>query len=126
METAVELAATRSAIPEKRPSASALFLLALAAPALYFCYLIASPFRAPIFLAVMLAVVFHPVHVRLVEHIRGKNAAALISTILVVVVVIIPATALGVVVLKEIRELLDLLNEKSAEQEVGRRLRQFG
>jgi len=98
-------AATRSAIPEKRPSASTLFLLALAAPALYFCYLIASPFRAPIFLAVMIAIVFHPVHVRIQRHIRGKNAAALISTVLVVVVVIIPATALGVVVLKEIRGL---------------------
>jgi predicted PurR-regulated permease PerM len=90
--------------------------LALAALALYFCYLIASPFRDPIFLAVMIAIVFHPVHVRIHNRIRGKSAAALISTILVVVVVIIPATALGLVVLKEIRGLFDLLNEKSAEQ----------
>jgi predicted PurR-regulated permease PerM len=112
----VDLAATRSAIPEKRPSASTIFLLALAVPALYFCYLIASPFRAPIFLALMLAVVFHPVHVRIQEHIRGKNAPALISTILVVAVVIIAATGLGVVVLKETRGLYDLLNERSAEQ----------
>jgi predicted PurR-regulated permease PerM len=116
METAMELAATSSAIPEKRPSASTIFLLALAAPALYFCYLIASPFRAPVFLALMLAVVFHPVHVRIQEHIRGKNAPALISTILVVAVVIIPATGLGVVVLKETRGLYNLLNQRSAEQ----------
>ena len=102
--------------PETRPSASTLFLLALAAIALYFCYLIASPFRAPIFLAVMIAIVFHPAHVRIQRHIQGRNAAALISTILVVVVVIIPATGLGVVVLKEVRGLYDLLNEKSAEQ----------
>ena len=47
---------------------------------------------------------------------QGKNAAALISTILVIVVVIIPATGLGVVVLKEIGGLYDLLNAKSAEQ----------
>ena len=39
------LVASRSAIPERRPSASTLFLLALAALALYFCYLIASTFR---------------------------------------------------------------------------------
>jgi predicted PurR-regulated permease PerM len=116
LEPAMDVPASRSAIPEKRPSASTLFLLALAALAVYFCYLIASPFRAPIFLAVMIAVVFHPVHVRIQQHIKGVNAAALISTILVVIVVIIPATGLGVVVLKEIRGLYDLLSQKSAEQ----------
>lgn len=116
LEAAVDVAASRSAISEKRPSASTLFLLALAALALYFCYLIASPFRAPIFLAIMIAIVFQPVHVRIQQHVQGRNAAALISTILVIVTVIIPATGLGVVVLKEIRGLYDLLNAKSAEQ----------
>jgi predicted PurR-regulated permease PerM len=64
----------------------------------------------------MIAIVFHPVHVRIQRHIQGENAAALISTIVVVLLVIIPATGLGVVVLKEIRGLYDLLNEKGAEQ----------
>ena len=112
----MDLAASRSVIPEKKPAASTLCLLALAVLALYFCYRIASPFRAPIFLAVMIAIVFHPVHERIQRHIRGNNAAALISTILVLVLVIIPATGLGIVVLKEIRGLYDLLNAKSAEQ----------
>ena len=112
----MDLTVSRSAIPEERPSASTVFLVALAAIALYFCYLIASPFRGPIFLAIMIAIVFHPVHVRIQQRIQRKNVAALISTILVVVVVIIPATGLGVVVLKEIRGLCDLLNERSAEQ----------
>jgi len=105
LETTVDVAASRSTISAKRPSASTVFLLALAAVALYFCYLIASPFRAPIFSAVMIAIVFHPVHGRIQRHVQRKNAAALISTILVIVVVIIPATGLGVVVLKEIRGL---------------------
>ena len=116
LEAAVDVGASRSAIPGKRPSASSIFLLALAALSLYFCCLIASPFRGPIFLAIMIAIVFHPVHVRIQQHIQGRNAAALISTILVLVVVIVPATGLGVVVLKEIRGLYDLLNGKSAEQ----------
>lgn len=76
----MDVAASKSAISERRPSASTLFLLALAALALYFCYLIASPFRAPIFLALMIAILFHPVHVRIQQHVQGKNAAALIST----------------------------------------------
>jgi predicted PurR-regulated permease PerM len=116
LEPAMDVPVSRSAIPGKGPSASTLFLLALAALAVYYCYLITSPFRAPIFLAVMIAIVFHPVHARVQKHIKRKNAAALISTILVVVVVIIPATGLGVVVLKEIRGLYALLSEKSAEQ----------
>ena len=116
VEAAMDVAACRSAILEKRSSASTLFLLALAALALYFCHLIASPLRAPIFLAVMIAIVFHPVHERVQRHVRGTNAGALISTILVIFVVIIPATGLGMVVLKEIRGLYDLLNAKNAEQ----------
>jgi predicted PurR-regulated permease PerM len=116
LEAAVDLPTRRSAIPEKRPSASTLFLLGLAALALYFCYLIASPFRAPIFLALMIAIIVHPLHVRIQQHIRGKNAAALISTLLVILVVMILATALSLVVFKEIRGLSDLLNKKSAEQ----------
>ena len=112
----VDVAVSGSAIPEKWPAASTVFLLALAAISLYFCYLIASPFRGPILLAMMIAIVFHPVHVRIQQHIQRRNAAALISTILVVVVVIIPATGLGVAVLKEVRGLYDLLNQKSAEQ----------
>ena len=55
LETTVDVAASRSTISAKRPSASTVFLLALAAVALYFCYLIASPFRSPIFSAVMIA-----------------------------------------------------------------------
>jgi predicted PurR-regulated permease PerM len=116
LDPALRVAASRPAIPEKRPSASTLFLLALAGVALYYCYLITSPFRASIFLAVMIAIVFHPVHGWIQQHVQGKNAAALISTILIIVVVIIPSTGLGMVVLKEIRGMYDLLNEKSTEQ----------
>jgi len=91
-------------------------LLALAATALYFCYVIARPFLSPIFLAVMIAVVFHPVHARIQARIRSRNTAALISTILVLLVLVVPAVGLGVVVSQEITGLYQLLNERSAEQ----------
>src|SRR5215470_2876529 len=101
---------------ESKPSASTWFLLVLALLALYFCYLIARPFLTPIFLAFMIAIVFHPVHVRLRGHIRGRNVAALSSTILVLIVLTVPAVGLGVIVSKEVRGLYQLLNEKSAQQ----------
>jgi len=101
---------------ERKPSASTWFLLALTVVAVYFCYLIARPFLTPIFLAFMIAIVFHPVHVRLRRRIRGRNVAALTSTILVLIALIVPALALGVIVSKEVRGLYELLNEKSAQQ----------
>jgi hypothetical protein len=101
---------------ERKPTASTLFLLALAAVALYFCYLIASPFLTPIFLAIMIAIVFHPIHVQVQARIRSRNTAALISTILVLIVLVVPTVGLGVVVSQEVRGLYQLLDQRSAQQ----------
>jgi predicted PurR-regulated permease PerM len=101
---------------ERKQATTTIFLLALAAAAFYFCYLIARPFLSPIFLAVMIAIVFHPVHVRIQARVRSTNTAALISTALVLFVVVVPAVGLGVVVSQEITGLYQLLNQRSAEQ----------
>ncbi len=101
---------------ERKQATTTIFLLALAAVALYFCYIIARPFLSPIFLAVMIAIVFHPVHTRVRMRIRGRNAAALISTLLVLVILVLPAIGLGIVVSREVTGLYQLLSERSAEQ----------
>jgi predicted PurR-regulated permease PerM len=92
------------------------FLLALAAIAIYFCYLIARPFLNPVFLAVMIAIVFHPVHLRIQARVRSRNTAALISIFLVLLLVVVPVVGLGVVLSQEIRGLYVLLDQRSAEQ----------
>ena len=66
---------------ERKQVTTALFLLVLAAIALYFCFLIIRPFLSPIFLAVMLAIVFYPIHARVQVRVRKPNAAALFSTV---------------------------------------------
>ena len=101
---------------ERKQSTTAIFLLALAAAALYFCYVIAKPFLSPVFLAVMIAIVFHPVHIRIQARVRGRNTAALISTVLVLLVLVVPAVGLGVVVSQETTGLYRLLSQRSAEQ----------
>jgi predicted PurR-regulated permease PerM len=101
---------------ERKEATTTIFLLALAATALYFCYVIARPFLGPIFLAVMIAIIFHPVHARIQARVRRRNTAALISTILVLLVLVVPAIGLGVVVSQEITGLYQLLNERSTEQ----------
>ena len=101
---------------ERKQIATALFLLLLAAIALYFCFLIVRPFLSPIFLAVMLAIVFYPIHIRIHTRIRKPNAAALLSTILVIVAFVIPVVGLGVIISRETSALYQFLNERSSEQ----------
>ncbi len=101
---------------DRKRATATLFLLALITIALYFCYLIARPFLTPIFLAVMIAIVFHPVHARISLRIQNRNLAALISTSVVLFVVVLVAVGLGIVVSREVRDLYHLLDQRSAEQ----------
>src|SRR6185437_2523962 len=115
-EQQVDLGERKARFMERKPASSTLFLLALATFALYFCYVIARPFLTPVFLAVVIAIVFHPIQVRVQSRFRGRNAAALISTTLVLIVLVVPAIGLGVVVSREVHGLYRLLDERSAQQ----------
>jgi predicted PurR-regulated permease PerM len=97
-------------------SVGMVFLLVLAAIALYFCYVIARPFLAPIFLALMIAIVFHPIHVRIESRIRRRNLAGLTSTLLVLIAFVLPTVILGVLAAREAHALYVVLSQRSAEQ----------
>lgn len=96
-----------------RKQAAVICLLALAAMALYFCYLIAKPFLGPVVIAVMLAIVFHPLHTRLQKFSQRPSLAAAISTILVLLIVAIPVAFLGISVSGELRAVAQSLREQS-------------
>jgi len=101
---------------ERKQATTTFFLMASSIIALYFCYVIARPFLSPIFLALMVAIVFHPIHAHMQAHLRSRNTAAFISTILVLLALIVPAVGLGIVVSQEIKGLYQLVNESSAAQ----------
>lgn len=101
---------------ERKQAASAIFLAALCAIALYFCFLITRPFLSPIFLAVMLAIVFHPAKIGLQRRFRSRNLAALFCTVLVGLAFLLPSVSLGFVIHGETRSLYRLLNERSTAQ----------
>jgi predicted PurR-regulated permease PerM len=92
------------------------FLIAVAGVALYLCYRLAEPFLNPIFAAIVLAIVFYPLHARIESWIPRPNVAASISTILVMLVVAIPAAVVGIAVTRELGDLYQSLNQKSAAQ----------
>jgi len=91
-------------------------LFALAAVAVYLLYLVARPFLSPILAAIVLAVVFHPLHARICISVRGSNLAATLSTVLVILIVFIPTVVLGIAVTRELADLYRLLSDKSIAQ----------
>jgi predicted PurR-regulated permease PerM len=82
--------------------ATILFLLALSAVTLWFCFRIATPFLKPVFFAVVLVIVFHPLHARLHRHIRSSNAAALLSTLCSLLTITIPGFLLSAALSNEL------------------------
>ena len=99
-----------------RKNATMWFLLVVAAAALYLCYIIAEPFLNPIFAAIVLAIVFYPLHARMQALIRRPNLAAILSTILVMIIVAVPAVFLGAAVTGELGGLYQSLSQKSAAE----------
>jgi len=92
-----------------------IFLFALTAVALYFCYLLFQPFLKPLLSAVVIAVVFFPVHVRIQRLLRSPSLAAFLSTIIVVLLLVVPAIAIILAIKEEIGTLYNLIDQKSSE-----------
>jgi predicted PurR-regulated permease PerM len=81
-----------------------LALLALAAAALYVCWLMLLPFVNVLAWASVLVVLFYPVHQRIVALTKRPGLSALLSTVIVIAVIVLPLTLLTLVVVKEIGE----------------------
>ena len=81
-----------------------LALLALAVAALYVCWLMLLPFVNVLAWASVLAVLFFPIHQRLVALTNRPSLSALLSTMIVIAVIVVPLTLLTLVVAKEVGE----------------------
>jgi predicted PurR-regulated permease PerM len=90
------------------------FLIVASAATLALCYVMAEPFLTAILFAAVIAIVFYPVHLRIWGWVHGPNRAALISTLLVLLVVVLPVVALGAAVRNEIHETYAFLSLRSA------------
>ena len=97
-----------------RKQAATWFLLAIAGVAFYLCYRIAQPFLNPIFASIVLAIVFYPLHLRIESRFRRPGVAAAVSTLVVMLVVAIPLVFLGGAATRELGQLYQSLNQKSA------------
>jgi predicted PurR-regulated permease PerM len=100
------------AAPDKR--LSLLMLLLLAAVTVYLTFVIARPFLTPIVTAALLAIAIYPLFTRLCRYIRNRSGAALVTTLLVLIAIILPGVLIVNKLADEIRVLYGWLNEKQS------------
>jgi predicted PurR-regulated permease PerM len=77
--------------------------------ALYLCWLLVQPFATVILWATVLAVVFYPMHRRIRLRVGSPSGAAILSTVAVVVLILLPATFITVAVVRELAGAADSL-----------------
>lgn len=92
-----------------------IFLFAMTAFALYLCYLLFKPFLSPLLSALVIAIVFFPVHSRMQRVVRSPSVAALLSTLLVTLIIIVPAVLILLAITHEVTGLISLIDQKSTE-----------
>lgn len=92
-----------------------IFLIAVSLFVLYLCFILFRPFLKPLFAAMIIAVVFFPVQARMLTLVRSPSLAALLSTLLVTLIIVVPAIMLGAAIYQEIEHLTEYLKVKSDE-----------
>jgi predicted PurR-regulated permease PerM len=92
-----------------------IFLIALSIFVLYLCFILFRPFLKPLFAALVIAIIFYPVHGRMIRLIRNPSLAAFLSVLLVTLIIIVPAVFLCVAIYQELEHMTDYLKAKSDE-----------
>jgi predicted PurR-regulated permease PerM len=93
-----------------------IFLAVLGVITGWFLYLIAQPFLKPVIIAIVFAIVFFPFHARIQSDIRNQNLAALLSTLLVLLVIIVPTVLLGTAIRDELADAYQSLSLQSEQR----------
>lgn len=92
-----------------------IFLSTLAAIFVVLSFLLFRPFIYPLISALVIGIVFAPVHKRVESRLRRPGLAAAISTLLVILVVALPVTAILAALSRELVHLRQVIEERSAD-----------
>ena len=90
-------------------------LLAMTVLALYLCWRMLQPFIGVVLWAVVLVIVFFPVHRRIQARVGSPGWSALLSCLLVILVILVPLTLLTFAVVNEVSDIAQLLQPKKDE-----------
>jgi predicted PurR-regulated permease PerM len=87
----------------------ALVLIGLTGGLLYLCYAMLVPFMAPLAWALALTVLFVPMHQAIEVRVRRPNIAAMLSVVIIVIAVVVPALLLANRLLGEAASAIEML-----------------
>ena len=80
--------------------------MAATAIALYLCWLMIKPFLGVVAWAIVLVIVFYPVHTRLASRIKRPGLRALLSCFLVVLIIVLPLIVLTTLIAQELAQVI--------------------
>jgi predicted PurR-regulated permease PerM len=89
-------------------------LLLLTAGALYMAYIIYRPFLKALFLALVLTIAFLPIHQWVTRRVRGNTVAALITTTIVLLVIMLPLMFISIRLVSEAASLYGFLSQQGS------------
>lgn len=92
-----------------------LAVLVATAIALYLCWLMLRPFLGVLAWAIVLVIVFYPVHKQLGTRIKSRSLRALLSCLLVVLVIVLPLVVLTVAVGEELAKVVPNLPSQASD-----------
>lgn len=81
-------------------------VLAVTAIALYLCWLMLRPFLGVLAWAVVLVIVFYPIHKNIASRIGRRSWSAMVSCVLVVLVFVLPLTVIVAAVIQELTKVV--------------------
>src|SRR5437773_10183760 len=81
----------KNGLGQSGSSTSVWFLLALLSGFLAVAFVIFRSFLQPIAFAAIIGIGFHPLYVKVIRIVRGRNRAALLTTAVVIPIVVLPA-----------------------------------
>ncbi|MHB0958955.1 MAG: AI-2E family transporter [Pirellulaceae bacterium] len=99
---------------------SFLVLIAIILVIGFFFFRVMSPFLLPLFLAVLLVVIFHPLHLRVLQRCQGKHRLASATTTgLIILIVLLPLLAVIFIAAAEGSAMIARLNPSELRDKVG-------
>ena len=98
----------KDSMPQNR--ATSVFLLCLTVIALYGCYLLVAPFFKSILFASVVAILFYPMHSKIRDRLRNQTVAALLTTLIVILLIVFSSGLLGRALATGVHEIYDSLN----------------
>src|SRR5215203_4511236 len=87
-------------------------LLMATAVALYLCWKMLQPFIEVVLWAVVLVIVFFPIHRRIKARVGSPGWGAVLSCLLVIVVILVPLTLLTFAIVNELANFAQMLQPK--------------